>query len=329
MIGRIGAIIALLAALAASGASDAQAAHDWGGEMSGRWVSLQPLEDLSTPAAATEPPTAEPGEGEDETADVPEEPAVNLWEVYFAGRPPDFLVDPDGLLEAEAVRARRDFLNEHAAESPIALYVYLFGGDADMPGASEVGEFLEPFFGSAEKAVVVFFALGEPERAALYLTPALVDAVPAAEQRRALQSAVMQAHGDIDPAGQLGAFLDQMAVRIYWMEGMREDASPGDSGAAEARARQVEGVSDAAVQEHAISMPGPPWLPGALALCVAGAGALQWRRARACHHFPDFEVEPRLGGRHAAGVGAVISFLNPSVRPASQRNQMPDYLRRM
>ena len=50
------------------------------------------------------------------------------------------------------------------------------------------------------------------------------------------------------------------------------------------------------------------------------------RRTR--YQFPDFEVEPRLGGAHAAGVGAVISFASASVPPASQRDQVPDYLRR-
>jgi hypothetical protein len=53
-----------------------------------------------------------------------------------------------------------------------------------------------------------------------------------------------------------------------------------------------------------------------------------WMKRRARYRFPDFEVEPRLGGAHAAGVGAVISFASAAVPPASQRDQMPDYLRR-
>jgi hypothetical protein len=53
-----------------------------------------------------------------------------------------------------------------------------------------------------------------------------------------------------------------------------------------------------------------------------------WLKRRARHRFPEFEVEPRLGGAHAAGVGAVISFASAAVTPASQRDQMPDYLRR-
>ena len=51
-------------------------------------------------------------------------------------------------------------------------------------------------------------------------------------------------------------------------------------------------------------------------------------RRRARYRFPEFEVEPRLGGPHAAGVGAVISFGRAAPSPAFQREQMPEYLRR-
>jgi hypothetical protein len=54
-----------------------------------------------------------------------------------------------------------------------------------------------------------------------------------------------------------------------------------------------------------------------------------WHKRRALYRFPDFEVESRLGGAHAAGVGGVISFANATVPPASQRNQLPEYLRRV
>jgi hypothetical protein len=64
---------------------------------------------------------------------------------------------------------------------------------------------------------------------------------------------------------------------------------------------------------------------GAIVLVM---GFNRWLRLSARYRFPDFEVEPRLGGAHAAGVGAVISFASAAVPPASQRDQVPDYLRR-
>jgi beta-galactosidase GanA len=60
----------------------------------------------------------------------------------------------------------------------------------------------------------------------------------------------------------------------------------------------------------------------------AGVLLLSWIRRRARYHFPDFEVEPRLEGAHAAGIGAVISFASAAIPPASQKDQVPDYLRK-
>jgi hypothetical protein len=71
-------------------------------------------------------------------------------------------------------------------------------------------------------------------------------------------------------------------------------------------------------------------LPAGVVLGLLAMVCVFWRvrRARARYHFPVLEVEPRLGGNHAAGVGAVISFASAAVPPASQRDQMPEYLRR-
>lgn len=61
---------------------------------------------------------------------------------------------------------------------------------------------------------------------------------------------------------------------------------------------------------------------------LALGSALMWWRSKARLRFPEFDVEPRLGGSHAAGIGAVISFGSPAIPPAMQRNQLPCHLRR-
>lgn len=79
----------------------------------------------------------------------------------------------------------------------------------------------------------------------------------------------------------------------------------------------------------------PSWMKLVGAVVAAGFGgtlvlcsALMWWRRRARFRFPEFEVEPRLGGSHAAGIGAVISFGSAAIPPAMQREQLPDYMRR-
>jgi hypothetical protein len=143
----------------------------------------------------------------------------------------------------------------------------------------------------------------------------------------------MQAFQDVDPSRQIEAFLVQMSIRIYWMERiLGGGASAGDgmpvlvrgpvTERSESRLYRVIEPHLAGIRRHV--------LPLALAASTILAALLitGWLRRRARYQFPEIEVEPRLGGSHAAGVGAVISFASAALPPASQRDQVPDYLRR-
>ena len=73
-----------------------------------------------------------------------------------------------------------------------------------------------------------------------------------------------------------------------------------------------------------------------LVIAAAAVGALMvlwllalWLRSRARYRFPEIEVEARLGASHAAGIGAVVNFASPAISPANQREQLPEYLRRI
>jgi len=257
---------------------------------------------------------------------VPEE----FREAYFGGRPEKFLVDPQGLLSPVDFRERLAFLDYHAGDSAIDLYVYVLPADQDIPGDVRIEELIERFFAEGRPAAVVYFHVGNPQRTTLHLSPSLMAVVPPGEQRRALENSLMQALKSVHPAAQIEAFLVQMSIRIYWMERILGGAA--EVGPVLVKAGKPPepktGPLDAlrphlqTASRHAI--------PAVLiaGVLLAAFGMRSWLKRRARHRFPEFEVEPRLGGAHAAGVGAVISFASAAVTPASQRDQMPDYLRR-
>jgi hypothetical protein len=280
--------------------------------------ALQPLD--------FEPPTAEELAGDGEpSSEIPAE----FLSAYFDARPEGYLLDPQGLLSTAERRDRTSFLEYHAGDSTVDLFLYVFAGDQEIPGEVRKEEMMERFFSEGRPAAVVFYYLGFPQRSEVFLSPSLTDVVSASEQRRALQSSVSQAFGKIDPGAQLEAFLVQMAIRIYWMERMIEGGG-----------EPVDEASVIAAESQAGGKGGlDPWLvemwerwgvkaSAGLAGLVAFAVLWLWWRSRASYRFPEFDVEPRLGGAHGAGVGAVISFSSASVPPASQRDQVPDYLRR-
>lgn len=252
---------------------------------------------------------------------------------YFAERPKTLLVDPQGLLSPSDFRDRLGFLNYHASDSSIDLYVYVIGGDQEIPSEVREEEMIERCFSDGRPAAIVYYYLGAPQRSVVYLSPSMTGSISAPEQRRALESSVMQAFEKTNASEQFERFLVQMSIRIYWME--RKLA--GESTAADDPRMMVAAPVPVVVEDRkSLRL---SWLsdlamkaamPAAILLGVflTAFGFNHWLRLRARYRFPEFEVEPRLGGAHAAGVGAVISFASATLPPASQRDQVPDYLRR-
>lgn len=300
----------------------------------GLLLTDEPIPDEPEPPAVESLNVAQPTPEEIVEEQTPSDQIPErYWPEYFDTKPRSFLVDPQGLLSRNDYRDRLSFLNYHAGDSSIDLYVYVFKGDQDIPGEVRDEELVERFFSEGRPAAVVFYYMGAPQRSMMYLSPSLTDAVSAAEQRRALESSVMQAFKDVEPAGQIEAFLVQMSIRIYWMERMLHgDGEENGSMAMAERPRQAT-VKKASVPDwiRPIQSAIQPYiLPSGILLgsLFVGGLATTLMRRRKRYRFPEFEVEPRLGAAHAAGVGAVISFASAAVPPAAQRDQVPDYLRR-
>ena len=300
----------------------------------GKWLPGSSL--LTDEVPADEPPVQKqeplPGPTAEELV-VPETPPTQIPDkflgAYFNERPTSFLIDPQKFLSSQQYRDRLAFLEYHATDSSIDLFVYVFGMAQDIPGEVRAEELTERLYSSGRPAAVVYYFLGAPQRSVIYLSPSLTDTVSGAEQKRALQSSVIKSLEKADSVDQLEAFSVQMSIRLYWMERMLSGASVPEAVTSDHEA--VKAIAHPGVMERLNKVVPPDWwLPAAviLGVIVVASGMNVWLRYRARYRFPEFEIEPRLGGSHAAGIGAVISFANASVPPALQREQVPDYLRR-
>ena len=273
---------------------------------------------------------------DEELADAPEderEVGEEYLAAYFEAKPSGHLVDPQGLLGTRERKDLEAFLSHHAGDSSIDMFVYVFGVDQRIPGDVREEEIVERLYAVGKPAAVIYYYVGAPQRSAMYLSPVITDAVSAAEQRRALESSVMQAFGSTIPFDQLEAFLVQMSIRVYWMERMtqgtaeetKESIPDGENVRPFSRKKKVPKTAPES----------PSWMKLLGGIVAAGFGGLltlwcsvAWWKSRVRFRFPEFEVEPRLGGSHAAGIGAVISFGSAAIPPAMQRKQVPDYMRR-
>ncbi len=302
-----------------------------GGPLQSLLLTEDPQPEPPPPLEVEKPKEGEVANDPVRSAEIPEK----FLTAYFAARPQEFLVDPQRLLSPKDYNDRLNFLKYHSGDSSIDFFVYVFGGDQEIPGEVRAEETVERLFNAGKPAAVVFYFAGAPQRSEIHLSPSLTGAISPAEQRRALQSSVMAAFEKLEMAEQLEAFSVQMSIRIYWMDrliaGEPAAAAPAEihhRTSPAKRSRTSVAMDD--MKKKAAGWLGAWWGYGALAagslMLAAALGA--WLRSQVRHAFPELEVEPRLGGPHAAGVGAVISFASAAVPPASQKDQVPDYLRR-
>jgi len=325
-----GVVTAILLAGVARGVADkplpAWNDGERGGVVAGAW-----LFDEQAPATAAEPLDIRPPTAEDlavpanSTSELPEKFRM----AYFGERPQTFLVDPQGLLSAADHRSRLKFLQDHAADSALDLYIYIFKGEQEIPSELRAEELSERFFATGRPAVIVYYYMGSPQRAVMLLSPSLTDVVSATEQHRALESSVMQAAKKTDAASQLEVFMVQLSIRIYWMERLMGGGTAAREGSPVIVRKPPETSKTAAIMGKL-----QPLLDGSKRFTLPAAvvgGALvmallmnAWVKRRARYRFPEFDIEPRLGGIHAAGVGAVISFASAAVSPNTQREQVSD-----
>lgn len=287
------------------------------------------------------PPVAVPveeevltGEVEDATVAPVLEPQVDPLEDCFTRRPATMLVDPQRLLTQGVFDSLMELLEGRAADSPIDLFIYLFGAETALPDGVGGREVVAEYFREGKPAVVVFYPMGQPQRAELHLSPALAEAVTEGERVAALAGAVAEAVKHGAALEQLESFVVRMGIQVVDFERMLDEPAAVRAAAEAAKAAAAKEKRKPSKWKAYIEPLAPVvaayWRPAAwgLGVLLGVAGVVRWWMWRATYRLPEFEVEPRLGGDHGAGVGSVISFATPMLPPASQRKQTPDYLRR-
>lgn len=249
-------------------------------------------------------------------------------EEYFRFQPNAYLLDPQHLLEVKERDQLLSFLKYHAEDSALDLYIYVFGGDQELPREMSEDGVMRRFFSKGKPAVVVSYFYGMPQRAVMDVSPDVAGKIVAAEKRRALDSCVLQASKKTGFGDQLEAFVTEMSIRVYWMERVLKAGVVGEVLAVlpqvEKKVNKRKGSQEKIVEMWGYVSPHLLWVGVGAAGLVGLVGIWGVRyvmRRRAACIFQVLEVEPRLGGGHGAGVGAVISFSRQSPSPSAQRQE--------
>jgi hypothetical protein len=283
---------------------------------------VTPDPELLTPAAAPEP-----------EEDLPTRIASKFHDAYFARRPASYLMDPQELLSRQEFRDRENFLDYHAGDSEINLYIYLFDEEQELPEGRHIREVLESRFGGNGPTALVFYYLGMPERTEMEFSEDIRSAVAVEERVGALRTSIEESLEKSEESDQLDNFSAELSIRLYWFEkGMSGPIVMPVSSAGALINPDLLGNTPVAVSKG-VGLGSMTHLVWGIALLVLAAG-LGWvgrilAQRRVHYLFPEVESDALLGAPHAAGVGAVISFRSAEVPPSQQRDQVPDYLQRM
>ena len=182
---------------------------------------------------ANAPPMEPELESNGEAAGANEPGAVILsersLEAFFSAAAEDWMVDPQGLLEADQAARIGAVLENHASDSRIGLQVWLLRQGQDFPADVRLEELHERRPAEQGPTVVVIAVLGRPEATRWFPSWDLGGGVTAAELRRMLQAAVPFAMRESDPAAQIAELLHHLSLRLYWVESrLASDAPRGN-----------------------------------------------------------------------------------------------------
>ena len=250
---------------------------------------------------------------------------------YFRSAPEEppgevaLLKDPQDLLSQQEFRDCASFLSYHSNESEIDIVLYLFDERQELPeeyNIDKVHQVYGELFKDSGPVVSVYFHLGAPNRAQLMMSPEIRAVIPQDEQERALRASIVEAFEKTDEALQLDSFLGELSTRLYWIERELEIAGLQEKIAG------VQPVEDFEVPESSLEA-GSFWVAaraGVILLVglggfIVGVFAWRWNLRQRKYYFPEVDDERVFGAPHAAGAGAVVTFVDPHLPPSRQRHQ--------
>lgn len=254
---------------------------------------------------------------------------------YFHEMPRGFLNDPQQLLTTQELRDREGFLNYHARDTDIDLYVYLFDALQEVPPSESIGGVVRSHIDQDKPVAVVFYFLGMPEKSQLAFSERVTESVNQDEREKVLRMAVEEALEKSDPSSQLESFSIQLSIRLYWLEKVvaRGGGSMASSSPLVLPKNRIVSEENLGVWGKLKAKPKIYYTVIVLAVAMPAillgwAGRWIAERKRV-YVFPDAEGSALLEAPHAPGVGGVISFSSVTTPPSSQKSDVPNYLQKM
>lgn len=250
-----------------------------------------------------------------------------LAELYFAHAPVEFLIDPQRLLTEQKSNDIMRFLEFHADESKIRIYVMAIGENQKIPDDVDIEALHQKWF-SDSPAVLMLYFREKPELTQLVFNGSIRDSLPKSVFDRILQNCLREGGvADLAP-DQVEKMAIELSIQLYWLGRLMEQEDKDDpSLAAASSVHEMMASPDAPelLREYApgifIDERGKTlsviltfvFVLGGLAATGCVAWIVMWWRGRENVSgepllFPEFRIARRLGGEYCGGGFVSMSF---------------------
>lgn len=236
----------------------------------------------------------------------------------------EYLIDPDVIVPEMAHLQMLRFLEFHANDARIKLYVLVIPKDSRLPAKPELDGIASGSLVKSEACLLVY-PIGEPWRARLFVSRSVFEHTSATFLTETTEACAKAAMQSSEAADQLQNFAMELSTRLFWLQKALGKESAAGSAQTLAEVTPAVAGGNATTSETAppASSAVPPetddawtavlWaLAGVFAMATGGLGFLHWQKWRKRRVqtrvwiLPEVETSPRLGGAFSGGGGAMV-----------------------
>lgn len=216
------------------------------------------------------------------------------------------LIDPGQALLPAFREDLTRFVESHARDSQIQLYVLVLGPEEMLPTGANLSGIAQ---GALEKGhgSLLVYPMGDPAHARLFMSRSICAVSNPAELNETLQDARQDALQGATQEEQLHRLLVRLSIRLFWLERLLD--KPHETIARAIPTTLTQSALPevgAGIEQTGWNWRSLPWewVGGVLCLLLAAWAAWRWRGYRLRHYewvLPEpKEIVPRLGAPHCA-----------------------------
>lgn len=230
--------------------------------------------------------------------------------------PGEYFIDPDQLLSEMHREDVTRFLEFHARDARIKLYVLAISHDRQITNGSSLDAIASGTLLKNDSCLLVF-PLGEPWRARLFLSKGIHDQTSVEFLGETIQACLQESLHSSDEHDQLKRYAVHLSTRLFWLQkalggvadSLQDESKPSVLAEVLAEKNARSNPTSAGPANHFI-------LAASALLSLSLAGAFvrwlhhkhQTRRRNRVWILAENETLPRLGGAFTGGGGGMIQY---------------------